>query len=358
MSANRIKPKISFVNSTKKPIDQKKSVLQPGIVIVNAYTLIAALYCASSAVLFYYVVENIYLAIIHLLALLSVVTNYLILIQTKKFTRATNIILTTGTCVVISLFATGGWGSTGYLWPFAYLPFAFFLAGRTAVTKWVTILFSGCLVVVLLHFIGAITVPYSLAALANYFAALLVFTVCMFLFRKATDKREEFLSYTETLLEAAPDAVIVIDAEGRIVKWNPKSETIFGWTAGEVLEKPLSETIIPHRYREAHEKGLKRFLETGEGPVLGTTIEIRALNKNNVEFDVALSISPTLVQGKNLFIGFVRDITERKLAEEKLLKLSQELEEKVLERTEEINRSEKGIVIFLRITQCLCGLLI
>ena len=60
-----------------------------------------------------------------------------------------------------------------------------------------------------------------------------------------------------------------------------------------------------------------------------------------MEFDVTLSISPTIVQGKHLFIGFVRDITERKKTEEKLLKFSQELEEKVLERTEEINSSEK-----------------
>jgi PAS domain S-box-containing protein len=318
MSVNRIKQKISFVNSTKNPVDNKKSILQPGIVIVNAYTLIAVLYCGSSAILFYYVVENIFLAIIHLLALLSIVTNYLILIQTKKFNRATNIILTTGTIVVISLFATGGWANTGYLWPFAYLPFAFFLSGRTAIMNWVVALFGGCLIVVLLHFTGAITVPYSPAALVNYFAALLIFIVCIFLFQKATVKREEFLSYTETLLEAAPDAVIVIDNEGRIVKWNPKSENLFGWTADEVLGKPLSETIIPHRYREAHEKGLKHFLETGEGPVLGITIEIQAINKNNVEFDVALSISPTIVQHKHLFIGFVRDTTERKKAEEKI----------------------------------------
>ena len=119
MSLNRIKQKISFVNSTEDPfVDEKKSTLQPGIAIAGAYTLIAVLYCASSAILFYYVVENIYLAIIHLLALLSVVTNYLILIQTKNFTGATNINLTTGTLVVLSLFATGGWANKAYLWKF------------------------------------------------------------------------------------------------------------------------------------------------------------------------------------------------------------------------------------------------
>lgn len=308
---------ISFVDSAKNPINEKKSILQARIAIVNAYSLIAILYCASFAILFYYVVENTFLAIVHLLALLSVVTNYLILVQTKNFNRATNIILTTGTIVVISLFATGGWANTGYLWPFAYLTFVFFLSDRTAM-KWVAALFGGCLVVVLLHFIGIITFTYSPAALINYFAALLIFTVCIFLFQKATIKREEFLSYTETLLEAAPDAVIVIDDEGRILKWNLKSETLFGWAADEVMGKPLSETIIPLRYREAHQKGMKHFLKTGEGPVLGKTIDIQALNKNNVEFDVTLSISPTVVNEKRMFIGFLRDITVRKKAEEKI----------------------------------------
>ena len=128
MSFNRIKQKISFVDSTQNPFDEKKNIHEPRIVIINAYTLIAILYYASSAVLFYYVVENIFLAIVHLMALLIIVINYLILIQTKNFNRATNIILTIGTIVVVSLFATGGWANTGYLWPFAYLPFAFFLS--------------------------------------------------------------------------------------------------------------------------------------------------------------------------------------------------------------------------------------
>ena len=119
MSLNRIKQKISFVNSTKNPfVDEKKSTLQPGIVIINASTLIAVLCCVSSSILFYYVVENIFPVIIRLLPLLGVVANYLILFHTKKFNRRTNIILTTASTVVISLFATDGWESKTYLWRF------------------------------------------------------------------------------------------------------------------------------------------------------------------------------------------------------------------------------------------------
>ena len=312
MSFSQVKQKIGFVNDTKNSIDNRKNIRQSRILIVNAYTFIAALYCGSSAVLFYYVVQNIFLAIIHLLALIIVLVNYIILIQTERNERATNIILATGTLVVLSLFATGGWANTGYLWPFAYLPFAFFLSDKKDIIKWVAVLFGGCLGVAILDITGVIIVPYSAAALVNYFAALLIFTICIFLFRQATERREEFLSLTETLLEAAPDAVIAIDEEGKIVKWNPKSEVLFGWTSNEILGKLLSETIIPHRYRNSYEKGLKHFLETGEGLVQGRTIEIQALNKTNDEFDVSASISLAITQGKNLFIGFIRDITERK----------------------------------------------
>ncbi len=124
--------------------------------------------------------------------------------------------------------------------------------------------------------------------------------------------------FSETIFNAAPDAVIVIDDQGNIVQWNPKAETLFGWMADEVLGKQLSEIIIPPRFREAHQNGLNYFLETGEGPVLGKTIEIQALNNKNIEFDVALSISPTIVEGKYFFIGFLRDITGKKAIEEKL----------------------------------------
>lgn len=118
----------------------------------------------------------------------------------------------------------------------------------------------------------------------------------------------------QTIFRAAPDAVIVIDEEGKIVKWNPKAETLFGWRSEEVIGVELSETIIPQRLRVAHKEGLRHFIATGEGRVIGKTIEIGALTKEAVEFDVALSISPTRVDDKYLFIGFMRDITEQKKA--------------------------------------------
>ncbi|WP_276500202.1 sensor histidine kinase [Terrimonas pollutisoli] len=131
----------------------------------------------------------------------------------------------------------------------------------------------------------------------------------------ALREREEQI---QTIFKAAPDAVIVIDHNGYVTQWNPKAESIFGWSSDEVKGKLLSDTIIPDRYREAHKTGLNRFLQTGKGPVIGKTVEIQAINKNNIELDISLSISPAISNGKYLFIGFVRDISEQKKAELKL----------------------------------------
>ncbi len=122
----------------------------------------------------------------------------------------------------------------------------------------------------------------------------------------------------QSIFKAAPDAVVVIDEKSTILNWNPKAEKLFGWKVEEVVGKLLSDTIIPHRYRQAHIKGLEHFLKTGEGPVLNKAIEIQAIRKGDAEFDVSLSISPAIVNEKYLFIGFIRDITEQKKAEEQV----------------------------------------
>ncbi len=131
------------------------------------------------------------------------------------------------------------------------------------------------------------------------------------------EEREKTEEQIEAIFNAAPDAIIVIDHAGHVVNWNPKAKELFGWGLEEVKGNPLSESIIPHRYRERHEKGMAHFLKTGEGPVLNKALEMRALRKDETEFDVALSISPTVFNNEYLFIGFVRDITEQKKAEEK-----------------------------------------
>ena len=110
----------------------------------------------------------------------------------------------------------------------------------------------------------------------------------------------------ETIFNGAPDAVIVINQKGNIVNWNLRAEMLFGWSKEEVSGKPLDEIVIPTRYRELHRKGMEHYLKTGKAAVLGKTIEIQAINKEGLEFDVALSISPTVTKGQVVFIGFIQ----------------------------------------------------
>ncbi len=133
--------------------------------------------------------------------------------------------------------------------------------------------------------------------------------------QKAERAQRESEEQIQTIFRGAPDAVIVIDERGTIIKWNPKAETIFGWQSYEVVGRSLQDTILPHRYRETFNAGLQHFLGTRQEPAPGATIEIQAINRTNTELDVAFSISPIMVDGKYLFIGFARDITEQKKTE-------------------------------------------
>lgn len=128
-------------------------------------------------------------------------------------------------------------------------------------------------------------------------------------------EREEKI---KQLIENAPDAIIVINESGLINVWNPKAENIFGWKAVEVLDKSLTDTIIPEQYREAHNLGMQRLLRTGETRVLNKTIEVTALKKNGQEFFVSLNISRATLPNGSLFIAFLRDISEQKKSEQEL----------------------------------------
>jgi PAS domain S-box-containing protein len=120
---------------------------------------------------------------------------------------------------------------------------------------------------------------------------------------------------TRRIIDSALDAVLSIDERGRVTEWNAQAETMFGWGRDEAVGRTLSELFIPHRYRDAHDKGLKHFLTTGEGPLLNRRIEITALHRDGTEFPVEVSIAPYQIDGNWEFSGFVRDITEKKAAE-------------------------------------------
>ena len=131
---------------------------------------------------------------------------------------------------------------------------------------------------------------------------------------------------TRLIVDNALDAIVTIDESSRIIGWNLQAETMFGWSTAEALGRNITETIIPERYREAHRQGVRRFLTTGEGPVLNTRIEISAQHQDGREIPCELSICFAKVEDRYQFSAFVHDISERKRAETDLLRAKEAAE--------------------------------
>ena len=148
---------------------------------------------------------------------------------------------------------------------------------------------------------------------------------------EATERIRQSEERNRTIIEQALDAVITVDSNGTITNWNQHAETTFGWPAEEVLGSNLIDTIIPPQSREAHEQGMQRFLQTGEKHILDQRIELSALKRDGKEFPIELAISTAQISNDVIFTAFLRDISERKLAEERLKtqveSLRQELDE-------------------------------
>jgi PAS domain S-box-containing protein len=120
------------------------------------------------------------------------------------------------------------------------------------------------------------------------------------------------------ILESALDCIVTIDHEGCITEFNPAAERTFGHRRDEVVGKQLADVIIPPSLREKHRHGFARYLATGEARVLGKRIEMMAVRADGSEFPAELAITRIPLEGPPSFTGYLRDITERKRAEQEL----------------------------------------
>lgn len=125
------------------------------------------------------------------------------------------------------------------------------------------------------------------------------------------DARGAEAAHARLILDTANDAFISIDPAGVIVDWNQAAERTLGWTREEALGLLLVRTVIPERYREAHDRGLRHLLETGEGPVLFETLELSALHRAGHELPIELTIWPSRMSGEWRFNAFLRDVSDR-----------------------------------------------
>jgi PAS domain S-box-containing protein len=136
--------------------------------------------------------------------------------------------------------------------------------------------------------------------------------------RRAEEEVRASESRLRAILNAALDAVVTMNADGRVTGWNPAAEAIFGHSAAEAIGREMAELIVPPRFRNAHRRGLARFIETEQGVVLDRRLELTGLRSDGIEFPVELTITRIPLPGAPTFTGYLRDITDRVHADREL----------------------------------------
>ncbi|MGE3153240.1 MAG: PAS domain S-box protein [Nitrospiraceae bacterium] len=124
------------------------------------------------------------------------------------------------------------------------------------------------------------------------------------------------------IVQSASDAIVVGDGEGVIVSCNRAAAELFGYEEDAMAGRPLT-ILMPARYRDAHSAGLQRLKRTGESHLIGRAIELHGLKRDGAEFPLELSLATWTSASGRFFSGIIRDITERKRAEE-ALRISEE----------------------------------
>lgn len=150
-----------------------------------------------------------------------------------------------------------------------------------------------------------------------------------------------------TILENSLEVFIVIDEQDCILEWNKQAVQTFGWTKQEVMGRPLAEIIVPESLREAHINAIKNF-HIRKHTVLGKRVEMPALRRDGTEIIVAISIASTLRRGKTVFFASLRDITSRRQQEEQVKLLNATLEQRVGDRTQELETANRRLEVAYR----------
>ena len=140
------------------------------------------------------------------------------------------------------------------------------------------------------------------------------------------------LNQFETIFEYANEAIVIADKNGNIRKINPAGQRMFGYAASDALPTTIND-LIPRRYHHAHEKHLKSYQEKPKARPMGAELDLFGMRRNGEEFPVEASLSPCVLNGVEMVVAFIIDITERKKAERQAKDYQMHLEQEVEDRT-------------------------
>lgn len=139
--------------------------------------------------------------------------------------------------------------------------------------------------------------------------------------QRALEEREARL---QSILETAPDAIIVIDDRGVIESYSSAAQRLFGFAAEETIGRNVS-MLMPSPYRERHDAYIRRYLDTGERRIIGIGRVVVGRRKDGTTFPMELAVGEVVIKGRRVFTGFIRDLTERQLNESRMQELQAEL---------------------------------
>ncbi|MBK7337697.1 MAG: PAS domain-containing sensor histidine kinase [Saprospirales bacterium] len=139
----------------------------------------------------------------------------------------------------------------------------------------------------------------------------------------------------QAVIETVIDGIITIDDKGIIETVNPAAARLFGYEPEEIVGKNI-KNLMPSPYRQQHDGYIERYKSSGEAKIIGTGREVTGMRKDGSTFPMRLAVSEVLLEERRIFTGIIHDLSDVKQAEEKIRKLNEELEEKVIERTEEL----------------------
>jgi PAS domain S-box-containing protein len=155
---------------------------------------------------------------------------------------------------------------------------------------------------------------------------------------------------TRLIIENAQDAFVSMDAQGRVTGWNIKAEMVFGWYRKDVIGMPLLDVLFPEHTRNFFFQEIQAFLSGQRGNLVNNRVETTLARKDGSHFPAELAMFPVTVGSVYTLGGFVQDISDRKLVEQRLHQTNLQLEVLVNDRTAELNETIGELQQFARQT--------